>query len=182
MANLLEVQPDFLAAEKVFRPNLLELADLGFPLKELVEGGHGPKGHAARPAVVENAVAFLVRGRRNGDQDLLHTQRTAQRAKLVDGTDHLNVVDPHAALPGVVVDEPENVVLQHWTPSNLPEEHLARVPSAYDQGTPASTVAARVARLTHDPQRESHAPDQRQAQKPVDDQARQNRRAEGCRF
>ena len=96
---------------------------------------------------------------------------------MVDGTDHLDVVDPHVLLRAFVVDEPENVVLQHRTPTKLSEEHLARIPRADDQGAPTCAIATPSPRLAHDPQREPHASDERQTQKPVDQQHRRRERA-----
>ena len=72
MADLLEVQPDLLAAEEILWPNLLELADLSLSPEELVERRHRPEGHAARPAPIENAAALFTDRGRDGDQDLLH--------------------------------------------------------------------------------------------------------------
>ena len=74
MADLLEVQPDLLAAEEILRPNLLELTDLGPSTEELVERRHRPEGHAARPAPIENPTTLLAHSRRDRDQDRLDVQ------------------------------------------------------------------------------------------------------------
>src|SRR2546425_5407989 len=71
LADLIEVQPDLLAAEEVFGPDLLELADPRLSPHELVERRHRPEGHAAGPAAVENTAALLVSGGRDRDQDHL---------------------------------------------------------------------------------------------------------------
>src|SRR5205809_7841646 len=99
MADLLEVQPDLLAAEEILRPNLLELTDLGPSTEELVERRHRPEGYTARPAPIENPTTLLAHGRRDRDQDRLGVQSAAELRDLAYRARH------RAAVPAAASDD-----------------------------------------------------------------------------
>jgi hypothetical protein len=139
LADALDLHAHGLAAEHVLHADLADLADQaaggvgGGSPQQLEDGRHRPHGHAALAAGGDHPGAHGARRRRDRDQHLVGLDVLEHPAELLGRAEHLEAVDPRAALARVVVDEADGPVPERRVAQDLLEQHPAAVPRADDE-------------------------------------------------
>lgn len=156
LSEPVEIQPDRLPPEEILRPHFLEPPNPRLALKQLVKGRNGLEGHPALPAPLKDPPPLLPRGRRDGDKDFLNLPRPAQLRQGVNRSHHLNAVDSPPLLPGIIIHEAHNFIIQRETPVDLPDQHLPPISGSDDEGPLRLALPIPPARLPESPEGEPH--------------------------
>jgi len=172
VSDVLGIEFDGFAAEEVVDVDLAEAADVEMAFDEVGHAGHDAERQPLALADLDDASEFVAGGPRQGDDDFLGVLSPSDLGQVVHAAEHRHAVNPHAALPRVVVDEPDDVVLLDGQAVEFAQDALARVAGADDEHARQPGRADRARALPNDAHQEPQAAHQRNGARPVDDQHR----------
>ena len=122
--------------------------------------------------MIEDPIALLRARGGHRNEDSLYTMGPAQLRKLIHGAHHFNIVDSSPLFARIVVDKPDDLVVEREIPPDLTCQYLSGIPGADDDGTGQASQSVLLIRLSEASKSEARSTDQRQAHQPIDDEHR----------